>query len=1016
MKVCLNGMPTDAAAWVRRPGFRQAGFTRGGVAGRLIPFFFKENQPYNMEFTDGHLRFWNGPNLATTNDDQVIAAISSATPAVVQTALAHLWSTGDQVIFKSLNGTALLLQQRVCTITVTDGTHFSLADAITGAAIAGTTLTDAVGTVARVKDIATGYSAGSWASLRSVQTKKQAVLLNGTAPQVLSLITDPGPLAFAGFSLEAQNFKDGPYLDPFAQSVATPSAKVGNITLTLSFQAYDATVSYSKGDYASSAGHNYKSLQNANLNNTPASSATYWQEVSGGDPISASGFTAGDIGRHVRMYSEPAAWAIGTVYAAKDVVRFNDLYWEAIAASTGSQPGQDVAKWQLRTGLQYALWTWGRITAISGSGIISGATGTNIGNMTGGGGLAAAFDGTTSRGWAGAAWSAAPATSYDIYVGKNYGGQTIQQVVVYPSTDGGLLAVSALTYTYTLNLRAKATAPASASDGTLLGTTGSIANTLSPITIVSNDQATSWNYVWVELVATKNGGGASAAVAVIAQVVFFEPNVVNGSVVTLQIAGPALLYTSAIRTWRAGLYSDAVGWPKCGTYHEGRLWLSGFADNRVDSSMAAGDFFNFAPTEVDGTVTDASGISYVFNLPDVNPVFWMEPDEQGIICGTQGGEVLIDNAGGIGPIAPTSIRARRRTQVKCANILPRRCDHTIVFVQKNQRRLQEYFADVYSGKFQSPNLSYLAKHLSATGIAEIAFQQDLVPIVWGRTGDGSLIGMAYKRDSNISSQAPVLMGWHQHTHGGSRTFNSLVVGPSINGDLETLAAVTTDATYYYVEMLGDVFEETDDFDDVAFVDAHIVPSYYAATATALNLYGLHGLNGKTVSVWAGGLDCGDVTVANGVASVVFGDGVGAGAGGGLFTADYVVSFGAGACPIRVGFTFTSRGQTLRPASAEVTGARTGPGFGKERRTHRLGVQLVETRGISIGTEFGKLTACRFTLKDNKTKLTPLQSFSGIYKDMLNDAYSLESEMAWEITRPYPAIVTAIGGFLETADQ
>ena len=53
--------------------------------GRLIPFDFKENAPYNMEFTDGYLRFWNGPALAMTNDAQAVASISAANPAKVAT-------------------------------------------------------------------------------------------------------------------------------------------------------------------------------------------------------------------------------------------------------------------------------------------------------------------------------------------------------------------------------------------------------------------------------------------------------------------------------------------------------------------------------------------------------------------------------------------------------------------------------------------------------------------------------------------------------------------------------------------------------------------------------------------------------------------------------------------------------------------------------------------------------------------------------------------------------------------
>ena len=31
--------------------------------------------------------------------------------------------------------------------------------------------------------------------------------------------------------------------------------------------------------------------------------------------------------------------------------------------------------------------------------------------------------------------------------------------------------------------------------------------------------------------------------------------------------------TTACKTWRLGLFSNTTGYPTCGTYHEGRLWL-----------------------------------------------------------------------------------------------------------------------------------------------------------------------------------------------------------------------------------------------------------------------------------------------------------------------------------------------------------------------------------------------------------------------------------------------------------
>lgn len=1020
LNVSLNALVTETGAHVRRPGFLQLGYMRGGARGSLTKFDFKESTPHNMEFTDGFLRFWRGKTLVYTNDAQEVASVSTANPAVIGTALAHGWSTGDEVYFTDLGIVAPLLQGRTFLITVTGASAFSIRDAITGANIDGSLLAwTAGGAVRRVLTYATPYTGDLWSGVRSVQAERQAVLLSNLQPQILTLTEDPGEVTQANFTLEPSSFKDGPYLDPFPGSIATPSGLKGNISLTFSFQTYDASFSYSKGDYVSDAGVNYKSLQQANLGNTPASSASFWQPCTGADQISPAGFTAGDIGRHIRLYSRPPAWAIATAYAAKDVVLFNDVIWEALASSTGSQPGQDLTKWTIRAGTQYAIWSWGRITAISGAGQISGATGTNIGNMTSGGGLAAAFDGTTAKAAGGSAARALSQTGFVVtntsYVGKHYGGgsEIIGQVIVYPSTDLGFAqCVPGTVTSVTLNLRVKNTAPATSSDGVVLATSGAIANTTSPVTLVSSDQVNAYAYAWIEMIVVAAGVSPLVSVTLTnyaAQVVFFNPNAATGSVVTLQLAGPPLLYTSAVSTWRAGLYSDAAGWPRCGTYHEGRLWLSGAKDNRVDSSYS-NDIFNFEPTKPDGTVTDANAISYVFNSPDVNAIFWMKPDQQGIVCGTQAGEWVIEKPTQ-GPIAPTNIAARRHTEVKCANVEPVHAEITTIFVQKNKRRLMEYFADVYSGKFTAPNLSKDASHLSTAGFEELAYQQDLVPTVWSRDGNGALRGMTYRRDSNLSSQGPTIAAWHRHTHGGERTFQSIVVGPSQDGNLESLAVVTTDGTYYYVELLHDMLQETDALTAVRQVDAGITPSAYSISAdrTQITLYGLWGLNGKTVAVWAGGLDVGDVSVTNGQVTVSFGDGIES-----LFTADYVDTF-SGACPIILGFTYTSRGQLVRPVLPAETGARTGVATGKVRREHKVVAHLTNTLGIYFGTTFNRLRPAKFRTPGGR-KYNALQVFSGIFKDTLDDDASLDGMICWEVRRPYPAIVAQLGAMMATQDE
>ena len=190
---------------------------------------------------------------------------------------------------------------------------------------------------------------GAWSTLRAVQAETTDVLLNGTLPpQALTVTALPSPTTAAVFSINPLTFIDGPYLDPFTNGVqAVPSAVSGAISITLSFAAWSASVAYAAGDYVTSSSVNYISLRDQNFNNTPASSPTFWEAVSGSSAIGANGFQGTDIGRVVRFLSEPAAWVAGTTYSSSATVSYNpsgvpgaSTYWQSIANSnTGNPPG-----------------------------------------------------------------------------------------------------------------------------------------------------------------------------------------------------------------------------------------------------------------------------------------------------------------------------------------------------------------------------------------------------------------------------------------------------------------------------------------------------------------------------------------------------------------------------------------------------------------------------------------------------------------------------------------------------
>lgn len=246
LNVCLNSLPIESEAWVRRSGTRHCAVMRGGANGRVIPFDFNQPFPYEMLFTDGVIRFLSETNLVTTNDDATMTGFSGADPVIINTDAAHGWSTGDQVLVVS-NVTQLMNRQ--LEITVLSPTSFFVVDAISGAGINVADLDAFVsGTVRRIAEIVSPYTDGAWRNVRSIQAETTAVLLNGTLPQILTVEQAPSEGVYAEFALAPADFIDGPYLDPIPGSFITASALSGLVTLTLSFQPYDPAIAYSIGD------------------------------------------------------------------------------------------------------------------------------------------------------------------------------------------------------------------------------------------------------------------------------------------------------------------------------------------------------------------------------------------------------------------------------------------------------------------------------------------------------------------------------------------------------------------------------------------------------------------------------------------------------------------------------------------------------------------------------------------------------------------------------------------------
>lgn len=903
MNVCLNGFPIEEGAWVRRPGSRLLAPTFKGRAAKLYPLFFTNTAPYQVEFTDGNIRFFNN-SWPVFDDINAVAALSTDSPAQLTLMNPATWVDGDEIAFMFdptivPGSTAPTLRQRSFLVTPVAETYDDWSSSTTygsGSLVKYTSViaswssstTYAFGD--KVKDGSVYYTSLVSSNTNHDPTTTAGAWASGTTYAVGDIVSDGG-LYYV--SLTSSNTGN----DPTSTTAWAPTALTNQYWQTIA-----APVSV-----------NYISLQPNNLNEQPDTQTSFWAVVSGtatrkftlkdavtGDDLDGSiitfpvtlGVTVIRILRLATVYSAgtwanarivqnediamilngvnfPQALTItpnsGTTQAAtgniKSAIFHDGPYFDAVANSQATVGGLEGT---VEVTITFATWDSTKTYAI-GDYVTAGAfayrslVDGNLNNNP------ASDDGTHWEAHdAGTAVTGSnnPVTGFqDTDVGRLI--RLFSEPALWNGGNyvaGDIVEYNDVIYTAVL--------PSS-----------NVQPDTDPLTWAVNPTGSIWT--WGKITS-----------------------VTNSNTVQVQILGDPLLYNLPVRTWRLGVYSDTTGYPTCGIFTQGRFWLGGAAPNRFDSTMALGftkdGVFEFSPTLPDGTVTDANAISFTLDAEDKNPIFWFALDQRGIICGTGGGEWLI-TASTLGEaITPSTVTGTKVTKYRCADIEPRRTGISLVFVQKFKRRIMEFLTDVFTGRFVAPHLTEAAKHLTQQDIEEIYYQEELAPLIWARTGTNGLIGATYRRTSMMTQEAPKFVGWHRHTLGSGREIESISVGPSNNGALDALAMVTNNSALAtpvrWVEQLTTMFDEGDILTDAWFLDSAVVPDMiYKDTVDSVNgvrLTGLYYLIGQTLTVFLCGLDVGDFLVdTNGTIFVPWGSGVApshfnysvAGAGAYLFT-------------------------------------------------------------------------------------------------------------------------------------
>jgi hypothetical protein len=287
-------------------------------------------------------------------------------------------------------------------------------------------------------------------------------------------------------------------------------------------------------------------------------------------------------------------------------------------------------------------------------------------------------------------------------------------------------------------------------------------------------------------------------------------------------------------------------------------------------------------------------------------------------------------------------------------------------------------------------MTLLAEHITRPSLDEVTYQEQPQAILWGKRGDGVLLGLTYERDQDV-------VAWHRHELGGFSdadgemvpVVESVAAVPSPDGTRDELYQIVqryiNGGTKRYIEYQSKIWEVEDEQEDAFHVDCGWTTINSPATDTVT---GLWHLEGEEVGVYVDGMKHPAVKVTNGK-----------------------VTLNKTGTIITLGYYYNSDGQTM-PLEG---GSPDGTAQGKIKKINRLGLWLVDTLGLKIGPDATSLAEILVReWGDLYGTATPL--FTGVVRERFEGDYDKLGQVYWRADGPFPATVLAVMPQFDVSDD
>ena len=452
--------------------------------------------------------------------------------------------------------------------------------------------------------------------------------------------------------------------------------------------------------------------------------------------------------------------------------------------------------------------------------------------------------------------------------------------------------------------------------------------------------------------------------------------------------------------WELGLLNKGENYPKSGAFFRNRFaFLINTKTGPLVCLSKSGDYNNFADYEF-GETTAESAITVPVINTEFNEGKWVFAGDV-LFVGTGASEFYIDAVSSSSPMANDNIKISEISRVGSKAIMPIKVGAHVLFVDRYGLSLRDLSYNYYNEGYDEVDISILGKHLFASRIVAMAYQETPDKILWCLTGDGTLAAMTFSAEQEVVALS---------RHDFSGAVESIAVIPNFTAGhdelwleikrvikdktlrtvefLEEGMPILMPVSIYQAESINQKEEQMKKYVQkrARYLDGAVL-FVRGRNDTRTSLSGLSHLEGERVKIFADGEVREDQLVINGNVTIKKTDNM-----------------------VLVGKEIISE----YVPQAIYLNDEYGSGIGENQRINHVVLMLHLSGGGEIGEDEGKLSPIYYRAVDKETD-TPQELFSGIKEILFNGSTDMEgapSKIVIKNASPLPMNILAIVPYMD----